>query len=221
MNSTLLHPSEAASDTRVRTLVVDDSPIMLKLLAQILEEAGDFELVGTATDGCQALRQVAALEPELVLMDFHLPHLNGIQGTRYIKDFKHPPIVIIVTSDESSFAKSMAEKAGADGFITKAGDLRHQLLGMLQDLFGPNGASRAAAGGFSCCNPRPSGITTHENAFAKHVTDKSSLRRTHPGKAVASGGTLTLEAHSVGRHSTPVRSGRLPAGPHSSRLLRP
>jgi CheY-like chemotaxis protein len=153
MNTRTIYPAEATPDTRVRTLLVDDSPLLLKILAQILEDDGKFDLVGTATDGCQALRQVAALAPELVLMDFHLPHLNGIQATRYIKDFKHPPIVIIVTSDESSFAKSMAEKARADGFITKAGNLRHQLLGMLQDLFGPSNRRHAPLSGVLRRNP--------------------------------------------------------------------
>ena len=53
----------STSDTNpgIRTLVVDDSPLMLKMLAQILHEAGNFDLVGTASDGCQALRQGSAL----------------------------------------------------------------------------------------------------------------------------------------------------------------
>src|SRR6266446_7289354 len=90
-----LHP-------RIRTLVVDDSPLMLKILAQILEEAGNFDLVGTATDAYQALRHVSALSPELVLMDIHMPGPNGIQPTRFIKRSEHPPMVILIRSDSSS-----------------------------------------------------------------------------------------------------------------------
>lgn len=52
---------------RIRTLVVDDSPWMLRILPRVLEEAGHFDLIATATDGCQALRHVAALSPELVV----------------------------------------------------------------------------------------------------------------------------------------------------------
>ena len=52
---------------RIRTLVVDDSPFMLKLLAQILKQMANFDLVGTATNGGQALRQVSALSLDLVL----------------------------------------------------------------------------------------------------------------------------------------------------------
>src|SRR5258705_14018888 len=87
---------------RIRTLVVNDSPFMLKTLAQILKQMANFDLVGTATNGCQALRQVSALSPDLVLMDIHLSCLNGIQATehikhRYFKQREHPPVVLIIT----------------------------------------------------------------------------------------------------------------------------
>ena len=54
---------------RVRSLVVADSPFMLKILAQTLRDAGDFDLVGTATHAYQALQHMSTLSPELVLMD--------------------------------------------------------------------------------------------------------------------------------------------------------
>src|SRR5437899_8540750 len=134
------------SQTRVTTLVVDDSPFMLKILTQILETAGDFDLVGAATNGRQALRYVSMLLPDLVLMDIHMPGLNGIQVTRYIKQSEHPPVVILTSSDDSSVTKTSAEEAGADAFVSKEGNLRHQLMGALQNLFGPSGEKREAVG---------------------------------------------------------------------------
>jgi DNA-binding NarL/FixJ family response regulator len=142
MNTRALDRAEAVPDTRVTTLVVDDSPFMLKILAEILEEAGNFDLVGTATDGCQALHYVSMLSPELVLMDVHMPLLNGIQATRYIKQREHPPAIIIVTSDDCADTKATAQEAGADTFVSKDGNLRQQMMGALKDLFGPNGARR-------------------------------------------------------------------------------
>ena len=143
------HPSnrkKAISHTRVTTLVVDDSPFMLKILSQTLEAAGDFDLIGTATNGCQALRYAAMLSPDLVLMDIHMPGLNGIQVARSIKQSGHPPVVILTSSDDRSVTKTTAEQAGADAFVSKEGNLRYQLMGALQNLYGPRGEKREAVG---------------------------------------------------------------------------
>jgi len=130
---------------RIRTLVVNDSPLMLKTLAKILKQTANFDLVGTATNGCQTLRQVSALSPDLVLMDVHLPCLNGIQATQCIKQGEHPPVVVIISSDNRPVTKAMADKAGSDGFLSKEWDLQHRLLRLLEDLFGRSGASREGA----------------------------------------------------------------------------
>ncbi len=72
------------SHRRVRTLLADDSQFMRVLLTRLIEES-DFELVGTAADGRQAVRSVAALKPDLVLMDVDMPCLDGLEATRSIK----------------------------------------------------------------------------------------------------------------------------------------
>ena len=129
---------EAAPRTRIRTLIADDSPAMLKLVALSLKRAGNFDLVGSATNASQALRYVSALSPELVLMDIHMPKLNGIEATHYIKQREHPPVVILITSDDDFLTRSKAEEAGADGFIIKDENLRNSLMAVLQDSFGPS-----------------------------------------------------------------------------------
>lgn len=146
MNTHPRNRTKATSQTRVTTLVVDDSPFMLKILTQVLEAAGDFDLVGTATNGCQALGNISMLSPDLVLMDIHMPGLNGIQVTRSIKQSEHPPVVILTSSDDRSVTKTTAEQAGADAFVSKEGNLRHQLMGALQNLFGPGSEKRQAIG---------------------------------------------------------------------------
>jgi CheY-like chemotaxis protein len=199
MNTHPRNSTKATSQTTVTTLVVDDSPFMLKILAQILEEAGNFDLVGTATDGSQALRHVSMVSPELVLMDVHMPRLNGIQATRYIKQREHPPAIIIVTSDDSQITKAMAEEAGADGFVSKEGNLRQQLMGALQDLFGPNGARRAKTRNTvdeDRCLPNK----TSENGFGNLATQerfdsalgKFAIQATDPDNATAPCGTPSL-----------------------------
>ena len=196
MNTRPINLAEAISDTRVRTLVVDDSPFMLKILAQILKEAGKFDLIGTASNGCQALRYVSMLSPELVLMDVHMPRLNGIQATRYIKQREHSPIVILVTSDDSPVTKATAAEAGADGFVIKQGNLRHRLIGALQDLFKRNGARRAKTrntANENCGSPNKTSekslwnFTTHERFDS--AVGFIAIQATNPAKATAPCGT--------------------------------
>src|SRR5882724_214542 len=168
----LLRPVETTSDTKVRTLIVDDSPFMLKILAQILEETDLFDLVGTATDAYQALRHVSALSPELVLMDIHMPGLNGIQATRFMKRSEHPPVDILISSDSSSMARSSTEQAGADGFVSKGGDFRQRVIPALQKLFGAGGATSARRGEFLFSPPvTETRITAHESPCAKRFRD--------------------------------------------------
>jgi len=139
MNTHALQSVEAIPAARVRTVVVNNSPFMLKILAQTLEETGNFDLVGSATDAYQGLRNVSALSPELVLMDIHMPGLNGMEATRCMKQGDNPPVVILISSYSTAGTKSLAEQAGADGFVGKGVNFRHLLISALKNLFGPSG----------------------------------------------------------------------------------
>ena len=145
MTTRPFRPAETIPATRVGSLVVADSPFMLKILAQTLRDAGDFDLVGTATRAHQALRHVSAVSPELVLMDIEMPDLNSIQGTRYMKQREHPPVVILISSHNNPVTKSLAEQAGADGFVSTEVNFRHRLISVLENLFGSSQVRRAAA----------------------------------------------------------------------------
>jgi two-component system invasion response regulator UvrY len=127
---------------------------MLKILAKILALEGNFTLVGTVTDGQQAVRQALNMKPELVLMDYSMPHVNGIEATRSIKQFQNPPLVIIVTSNDTPECKAQAKAAGADGFVVKGGDLHEQLRLVFQDLFQFAGQTLPCPGKSKSCRLR-------------------------------------------------------------------
>ena len=93
----------------------------------------EFEVVGIAGDGHKALLSAASLGPELVLMDLHLPHLNGAQVTQCLKEFDDPPTVFIVTANDTPDARQMCATAGADAFIAKSGSLAGQIHSKLQE----------------------------------------------------------------------------------------
>ena len=120
----------------VRTVIADDDPFGLKAFALVLALEARFVLVGSAVNGVQAVRQASQLRPELVVLDHRRPGLDGIQATRCIKGFEHPPRVVLVTSDATPDCRARAKAAGADAFVDKGGDLQGQLHRVLQELFG-------------------------------------------------------------------------------------
>ncbi len=128
-------PEEAGSDARpIRAVVLEESPMMLKTLSSILQERDDVQLIGTATDGYHAVRRVVELAPDLVLMELHLPGMNGLEATRQIKARPHAPAVIVVTADDTPERRAAARAAGTDGFV----GLRHlftQLRTAIRRLF--------------------------------------------------------------------------------------
>jgi DNA-binding NarL/FixJ family response regulator len=103
----------------VRVLVADDQKVVRDGLVLMLGLVGGVEVVGTAVDGADAARQVAALDPDVVLMDLRMPTLDGVAATRALTDQGARARVVVLTTyadDDSVFG---ALRAGARGFLTK------------------------------------------------------------------------------------------------------
>jgi DNA-binding NarL/FixJ family response regulator len=104
----------------VRVLVADDQTVVRDGLALMLGLLPGLEVVGTAVDGDDAVRQVVELRPDIVLMDLHMPRCDGVEATRRLRELAPATRVVVLTTysdDESVFA---ALRAGALGFLTKA-----------------------------------------------------------------------------------------------------
>lgn len=103
-------------------LVVEDNDDLLLLFKLILESAG-YEVV-TASNGIDALKNIAEIQPQLVLMDIMMPHLNGIEVARNIKqnqDYQSPPILLVSAVDR--LRDEQLQNSKADGIIYKPFDL--------------------------------------------------------------------------------------------------
>jgi DNA-binding NarL/FixJ family response regulator len=106
----------------VRVLVVDDHPLYREGLVAAISTMPGMEIVGEAGDGEEAVTRVAELRPDVVVMDLHMPRLNGVQATRAVTE-QHPEVAVLVLTmlenDESVFA---AVRAGARGYLLKGAD---------------------------------------------------------------------------------------------------
>ena len=117
-----------------RVLLVDDNEDFLKAAKRFLRAVPGLELVGEATSGEQALELSAALHPDLVLMDFAMPGMNGPAATHRIKQQPNAPLVVIVTLHTHPAYRALAKGAGADGFLLKE-ELVVELPRRLASLF--------------------------------------------------------------------------------------
>ena len=82
----------------IRVLIVDDNAVARDLLTQILLSAGSFEIVAEAKDGLQAVELARRLRPDLILMDIHMPNMDGFEATQEIMIAAPTPIVIVSAS---------------------------------------------------------------------------------------------------------------------------
>ena len=103
----------------VKILIADDHAVVREGLRTILEVPGDFEIVGEAGDGRDAVYKAELLEPDVILMDISMPELNGIDATRLIRERLPAARVIILSMHHSNEYVMRAMQAGARAYILK------------------------------------------------------------------------------------------------------
>lgn len=134
MISDTVHPSRCQSIT-IRILLVDDSPVVLHSIAQLLIAESQIQVIGQADSGETAIAQVQQLRPDLVVMDLAMPEMNGLEATRHLKRQPASPKVILLTLYNNAEYSRAARLAGADGFITKS-EAGASLLPLIYKLCG-------------------------------------------------------------------------------------
>jgi DNA-binding NarL/FixJ family response regulator len=105
--------------TAIRILIVDDHAILREGVRALLAAHSDFQVVGEASDGLQAIAQVEQLDPDVVLMDIAMPGLGGIEATIELKKLGRRAKVLILSQYEDREYVRRLLKAGVSGYVLK------------------------------------------------------------------------------------------------------
>jgi two-component system nitrate/nitrite response regulator NarL len=131
---------------RITVFLVDDQVLFRRGIRALLEDSDDFDVIGEASNGAEALERIRLREPQIVLMDVQMPVCDGVEATRRIKaEFSGVKVVMLTVSDDDD-SLFEAIKAGADGYLLK--DLRpEELFEMMHGVLrGETPISPAVAG---------------------------------------------------------------------------
>ncbi|MBN1812604.1 MAG: response regulator transcription factor [Anaerolineae bacterium] len=113
--------------SKIRVLVADDHLVVREGLVVMLQGAGEFEVVGEACDGQEAIRLTEELHPDVVLIDVQMPGVGGIEATRQIKKRVPEAQVVILSSFDQDEYIYRSIQAGAKGYVLKDSELEELL----------------------------------------------------------------------------------------------
>jgi DNA-binding NarL/FixJ family response regulator len=172
----------SAADNPLRIVIADDQASVREGLVLLLGGLPDIEVVGAAADGAQAVRLVAEQHPDAILLDLHMPVLDGIGATRVLTA-DHPEVAVVVLTtyaDDESVLDAL--RAGARSYLTKDAD-RADIARALH----------AAAGGLAVFDPQ-----VHATLLAAATPPAASPPAPAPAAAPPPDGLTQREAEILG-----------------------
>jgi len=185
----------------MRVLVADDHALFRDGIISLLETAG-FEIAGQASDGEEAMRLALELKPDLVLMDFHMPKMTGIEALKAIKSEAPNIKVVMLTVSEDDEVIVEAAKAGVDGYLFKhlhGDEFLESLKGLERGeaAITLNVAARLMQG-LSHENSSTSGSDVESNLTDREMEVLSMVAKGLPNKEI--GGLLGVSENTVKYH---------------------
>jgi DNA-binding NarL/FixJ family response regulator len=128
---------------RTRFLIVDDSELVRKSLRTVLQANPEWEVCGEAPDGETAVEMFKELNPNIVILDFQMPGINGIETARRMSEIAPAVPIVLFTQHASSDLEKHAKEAGIRSVVSKTNAF--PMVGMIEALLGPTNSAPAAA----------------------------------------------------------------------------
>lgn len=192
--------------SKKRIVIAEDHTILRDGLRAILEDYPEFEVIGEAADGLEAIRLCAHLAPDLLLLDFSMPRMNGVEAIADIKRRSPRTKILMLTVHDSVEYLATAFRAGADGYALKDAKQAELLLAIRTVLLGKRyipeavaeeyGARSSSAGGMTEAKEPASLLTKREKVVLKMVAEGYS------NKKIAS--LLHISPKTVDNHRTNI-----------------
>ena len=114
-----MNPDSSTSSPAIRILIVDDHAVVREGIRHVLSDPGDFEVVGEASGGKDAVSLARSLRPDVVVLDISMPDINGLEAARQLRLLDPPPSILILSiHDHSEYVRRSIE-AGAQGYLRK------------------------------------------------------------------------------------------------------
>jgi PAS domain S-box-containing protein len=136
-----------ASAAALRILIVDDHATVRSVLRRVLHERPEFQVVGDAADGLEAIAQAHALQPEVILMDISMPHMDGVEATRHLRADLPGAEILAVSMLPRTPEPHPIEQAGAAGFFVKGVDTQRLIDHLLSVHAGRRGSAHVNGAG--------------------------------------------------------------------------
>jgi DNA-binding NarL/FixJ family response regulator len=128
---------------RTRFLIVDDSELVRKSLRTVLQANPEWEICGEAPDGEKGIELFKELHPNIVILDFQMPGLNGIETARRMSEIAPAVPIVLFTQHASSDLEKHAREVGIRSVVSKTNAF--PMVGMIEALLGPTDSEPAAA----------------------------------------------------------------------------
>jgi DNA-binding NarL/FixJ family response regulator len=151
--------------SKSKILIVDDHRVVIEGIKSSLKEYTEFEVVGEAVDGLQAVEFVKTLKPEIVIMDISMPNLNGIEATRQINQFSPETRIVIYTMYSDKEIVIDLFRAGISAYVLKDDPLSDLILAL----------KAVKGGGTYFSTMAPTILVRHMEELEEEITEEDSF----------------------------------------------